>query len=180
MVTLPMRPAKPDGAARALMFREILEGILDPRLEIADTLAIALDSGATKPAAMERVTIDTTVLIKAIAYPTDGHRILRAIERVTDRARQQGVTLRQSYARVVRYARRKAPRLLHGRGLSQGMRHLRKRRTWLGRVIRDVTRKIEDDPAREVILAETLERARRILSQCPADADKRYAFQPPR
>ena len=43
------------------------------RLEtlLADTLAIALDSGATKPAAMERATIDTTVQTKAVAYPTD-------------------------------------------------------------------------------------------------------------
>ena len=45
------------------------------RLEtlLADTLAIACDSGAVKPQAMERVTIDTTVQTKAIAYPTDGH-----------------------------------------------------------------------------------------------------------
>jgi hypothetical protein len=28
---------------------------------------------------MERVTIDTTVQTKAIAYPTDGHLMLRAI-----------------------------------------------------------------------------------------------------
>ncbi len=40
------------------------------RLEtlLADTLAIACDSGAVKPTAMERVTIDTTVQTKAIAH----------------------------------------------------------------------------------------------------------------
>lgn len=76
------------------------------RLEtlLADTLTIALDSGATRPTAMERVTIDTTVQTKAIAYPTDGHLMLRAIERLAALARQQGVTLRQSYARVARHA----------------------------------------------------------------------------
>lgn len=116
---------------------------------------------------------------KAIAYPTDGHLMLRAIERVTGLARQQGVALRQSHARVARHARREAARLLHGRGHSQGMRWLRKLRTWLGRVIRDVTRKIEDDPAREAIFAETLGRARRIHGQRPGDADKLYAFHAP-
>jgi IS5 family transposase len=276
METLPMRPAKPDAAAQADMFRETLEAILDPRHELlelgrridwakldaacgetfidqvgrpglptrlmaglhilkhvkglsdeavcaawvenpyfqafcgerffqhrlpldrssmtrwrkrigaerletllADTLAIALDSGATKPSAMERVTIDTTVQTKAVAYPTDGHLMLRAIERVADLARRQGVTLRQSYARVARHARREAARLLHGRGHKQGMRWLRKLRTYLGRVIRDVARKIEGDPAREAACAETLERARRIHGQRPGDADKLYAFHAP-
>jgi IS5 family transposase len=151
------------------------------RLEtlLADTLAIARDSGAVKPTAMERVTIDTTVQTKAIAYPTDGHLMLRAIERLVALARRQGITLRQSYVRVARRARREAARLLHGRGHSQGMRWLRKLRTFLGRLIRDVARKIGDDPAREAIFAETLERARRIHGQRPGDADKLYAFHAP-
>ncbi len=151
------------------------------RLEtlLADTLAIACDSGAVKPRAMERVTIDTTVQTKAIAYPTDGHLMLRAVERLAALARKQGVTLRQSYARVARHARREAARLLHGRGHKQGMRHLRKLRTFLGRLIRDIARKIEGDPAREAACAETLERARRIHGQRPGDADKLYAFHAP-
>ena len=151
------------------------------RLEtlLADTLAIACDSGAVKPRAMERVTIDTTVQTKAIAYPTDGHLMLRAVERLAALARKQGVTLRQSYARVARHARREAARLLHGRGHKQGMRHLRKLRTFLGRLIRDVSRKVEGDPDREAAFAETLERARRIHGQRPGDADKLYAFHAP-
>ena len=91
----------------------------------------------------------------------------------------KGVALRQSYARVARHARREAARLLHGRGHKQGMRHLRKLRTFLSRLIRDVSRKVEDDPDREAAFAETLERARRIHGQRPRDADKLYAFHAP-
>ena len=151
------------------------------RLEplLANTIAIAADSGATKPSELERVTVDTTVQTKAIAYPTDGHLMLRAIERLAALARQQGVTLRQSYARVARHARREAARLLHGRGHKQGMRWLRKLRTYLGRLIRDVARKIDGDPAREAVFAETLARARRIHGQRAGDADKLYAFHAP-
>ena len=151
------------------------------RLEtlLADTLAIALDSGAVKPQAMERVTIDTTVQTKAIAYPTDGHLMLRAVERLAALARKQGVVLRQSYARVARHARREAARLLHGRGHKQGMRHLRRLRTFLGRLIRDVARKVEGDPDRAAAFAHTLARARRIHGQRPGDADKLYAFHAP-
>ena len=108
------------------------------RLEtpLADTLAIALDSGAVKPRAMERVTIDTTVRTKAIAYPTDGHLMPRAVERPAALARRQGMTPRRSCARVARHARCEAARLLHGRGHEQGMRHPRKPRTFPGRLIR--------------------------------------------
>ena len=151
------------------------------RLEtlLADTLTIALDSGAAKPGQMERVTIDTTVQTKAIAYPTDGHLMLRAVERLAALARKHGVVLRQSYARVARRARREAARLLHGRGHRQGMRWLRKLRTYLGRLIRDIARKIDGDPAREAACAETLARARRIHGQRSGDADKLYAFHAP-
>jgi IS5 family transposase len=151
------------------------------RLEtlLADTLAIACDSGAVKPQAMERVTIDATVQTKAIAYPTDGHLMLRAVERLAALARRQGVVLRQSYARVARHARREAARLLHGRGHKQGMRHLRRLRTFLGRLIRDVARKVEGDPDRKAAFAHTLARARRIHGQRPGDADKLYAFHAP-
>jgi IS5 family transposase len=89
------------------------------------------------------------------------------------------VRLRRSCARVARHARREAARLLHGRGRKQGLRWLRKLRTWLGRVIRDVARKIEGDPAREAACAETLERARRIHGRRPGDADTLYAFHAP-
>ena len=59
------------------------------------------------------------------------------------------------------------------------MRWLRKQRTGLGRVIRDLARKIEGDPAREAACAQTLGRARRIHGQRPGDADKLYAFHAP-
>jgi transposase, IS5 family len=151
------------------------------RLEtlLADTLAIAQDSGAAKPSAMERVIVDTTVQTKAVAYPTDGHLMLRAIERLGTLARRQGVVLRQSFVRVARQARREAARLLHGRGHKQGMRHLRRLRTFLGRIIRDVTRKIAGDPVREAAFAEPLARAGRIRGQRPGDAGKLYAFHAP-
>jgi len=65
---------------------------------------------------MERVTVDTSVQTRAVAWPTDGHLMLRAIERLGALARKHGVALRQSFVRVARAARREAARLLHGRG----------------------------------------------------------------
>src|SRR5260221_1356115 len=49
---------------------------------------------------LERVVVDTTVQPKAIAHPTDARLTHRAIEKLVALARDAGVTLRQSYARV--------------------------------------------------------------------------------
>ena len=44
---------------------------------------------------------------------------------------------------LMRQAGRAASRLLNGRGHRQGLRWLRKMRTWLGRLTRDIRRKID-------------------------------------
>ena len=49
---------------------------------------------------LERVAVDTTVQEKAIAHPTDARLIHRAIEKLVDLAKREGVKLRQSYLRL--------------------------------------------------------------------------------
>jgi IS5 family transposase len=155
---------------------------MDPeRLEalLAETIAIAMQSGAVSSRQLERITLDTTVQTKAVAHPTDSHLMLRAIEWLNRAARTNGVPLRQSYLRVARRARKEAARLMHGRGHKQAKAHLRFMRTRLGRLIRDIERKIEGDPARIKALATVLERARTIHGQEPGDTRKLYAFHAP-
>ncbi|AKI03366.1 Transposase DDE domain (plasmid) [Hoeflea sp. IMCC20628] len=52
-------------------------------------------------------------------------------------------------------------------------------RTWLGRLIRDIRRKIGSDPTLETVFAIVLERAERILGQQSGDKNKLYAFHAP-
>jgi len=146
---------------------------------LAETISIAMQSGAVRERQLERVTVDTTVQTKAVAHPTDSHLILRAIEWLNRAARANGVRLRQSYLRVARRARKEAARLMHGRGHRQARAHLRFMRTRLGRLIRDIERKIDGDPARMEALATVLERARTIHGQKPGDTQKLYAFHAP-
>ena len=89
------------------------------------TTIFALSSGAATPRQVERVTVDTTVQTKAVAHPTDGHLMLRAIEWLNRAAVKHNIPLRQSYLRVARHARREAARLIHGRGHKQAKAHLR-------------------------------------------------------
>jgi len=146
---------------------------------LAETVSIAMASGAISERQLERVTVDTTVQTKAVAHPTDSHLMLRAIEWLNRAAGTHGVRLRQSYLRVARRARTEAARLMHGRGHKQARAHLRFMRTRLGRLIRDIERKISDDPVRLKALASVLERARTIHGQHPGDTGKLYAFHAP-
>jgi IS5 family transposase len=86
------------------------------------------------------VNIDTTVQTKAIRYPTDARLYDRARERLLAHARQSGLLIRQSYARVGRHLVMKAVLYAHARQMSRSKACTRKLRTNLGRVIREVER----------------------------------------
>lgn len=147
---------------------------------LAETIRVALSVKAVSKREIERVTIDTTVETKAVAHPTDSHLMMRAIEWLNRAATKAGVRLRQSYLRLGRQARKEVARLLHTGGHAQGMRHLRKMRTWVGRLLRDIDRKIEGtDLAKEAGLATVLERVRRLHGQKPQDKNKLYALHAP-
>ena len=146
---------------------------------LAETIAVAKASGAVTERQLERVTVDTTVQTKAVAPPTDSALMLRAIEWLNRVAKAQGVRLRQSYLRLAPRSRREAARLIGGRGHAKAEAHLGKLRCWLGRLIRDLERKVAGDPDRAQACAWVLERARRIHAQAPDDTRKLYAFHAP-
>ncbi len=123
--------------------------------------------------------MDTTVQTKAIAHPTASHLILRAIEWLNRTAKRYGLKLRQAFTRKARNARKEAARLMHTGGHKQGLRWIRKMRTWLGRLIKDIRRKTEGKPDLEAAFNVALLRAERILGQKPGDKNKLYAFHAP-
>jgi len=148
-------------------------------LLLAETLRVAMETRAMPPQACERVTVDTTVQTKAIAHPTDSHLLLRGIEWLNRIARKHGIKLRQSFLRVGRQARRDVSRLIHGRGHKQAMRWVRKLRTWLGRLDRDIGRKIAGNEELEAAFAIVRERVAKILTQKAGSTDKLYALHAP-
>jgi IS5 family transposase len=73
---------------------------------LQESLAVAHRTGAIATKDLERVVVDTTVQEKAIAHPTDARLTHRAIEKLVDLARREGIILRQSYLRVQRQGTR--------------------------------------------------------------------------
>ena len=134
------------------------------RLEavLAETIAAARRAGAMGEAHARRVTIDTTVQTKAVAHPTDSHLLHRGVEWLVRLARRHGVRLRQSFVRLAAHARREAARLMHGPGHAQALRHVRRLRTFLGRLHRDAARKLAGRPDLEAAFATAQERVARL------------------
>ena len=89
----------------------------------------------------------------------------RARERLVRLARKHGLTLRQSYERVGKYALIKHQRYAHAKQFKRANRALRTLRTYLGRVTRDIMRKIKGDAALEEVFGLPLMLARRVREQ---------------
>src|SRR5207237_5516319 len=69
---------------------------------LQESLSVAQRTAAIETKDLERVAVDTTVQEKAIAHPTDARLVHRAIEKLVETAKREGVELRQSYLRVAK------------------------------------------------------------------------------
>jgi len=132
---------------------------------LQESLSVAHRTGAIETKDLERVVVDTTVQEKAIAHPSDARLMHRAIEGLVDLAKREGVELRQSYLRVAKRAAIMVGRYTHAHQFKRARRELKFLRTRLGRIIRDIRRKIEGDPALEDRFGPLLDLAHRVRHQ---------------
>jgi IS5 family transposase len=133
---------------------------------LQESLSIATKTGAIKPSQLCEVIVDTTVQPKNVMFPTDARLLNRAREILVRMAKNNGVSLRQSYARVGKFALIKHQRYAHAKQFKRANRALKKLKTYLGRVIRDIERRIEGDPwLTEFVFKDMLSRARRVHGQ---------------
>ena len=132
---------------------------------LQESLSVAHRTGAIETKDLERVVVDTTVQEKAIAHPSDARLMHRAIEKLVDLAKRESVELRQSYLRVAKRAAIMVGRYTHAHQFKRARRELKFLRTRLGRIIRDIRRKIEGDPALEDRFAPLLDLAHRVRHQ---------------
>ncbi len=148
-------------------------------LLLAESLRVAHASGALRSKDLARVTVDTTVQPKSITFPTDAKLLHAAIKGLNRLANKHGVRLRQSYLRVARRAAMMAGRYAHAKQFNRHRRQLRFLRSRLGRLIRDIGRKIAGHPDIEAALALPLTQASQIRSQQQRQRGwKLYSFHP--
>ena len=150
---------------------------------LQESLAVATKLKALKPADLSQVVVDTTVQPKAVAFPTEAKLLHRARERLVKLAKKHGVKLRQSYERLGKLRLIKQQRYAHAHQFKRANKALKTLKTYLGRVMRDIHRKIADKPELEIAFAKDLSLAHRVRFQKrrpePGDGPKVYALQAP-
>ncbi len=132
---------------------------------LQESLSVAHKTGALATRDLERVVVDTTVQPKAIAHPTDARLCHRALEKLVDLARRNDVKLRQSYRRVAKRAAIMVGRYSHAHQFNRARRQLKFLRIRLGRVIRDIRRKITGNEPLQERFADLLALAHRVRFQ---------------
>ncbi len=147
------------------------------------TIDTAVATKAVRPNEFERVIVDSTVQEKAIAFPTDSRLLEIARHKVVTAAKFAGIALKQTFAREGKTLRRRAGGYAHAKQYKRLRRVLRRQRTVLGIVLREVQRKIAtvttESGATLHRLQTVMERAERIRTQQPKDKNKLYAMHAP-
>ena len=143
---------------------------------LGQVIRSAMRTALLKPREIERVNVDTTVQEKAVAFPTDARLYQQARKTLVRAAKKRNIKLRQSYVRVGKYAFFKQSRYRADSQLKRAKKYARKLRTYLGRVIRDIERKL---PQPDAQMAALLERAKQIKQQQRSDSNKIYSMHAP-
>ena len=148
-----------------------------------ELLALTIDAGVAERVIEERdmaeVLIDTTVMEKAISYPTDSKLYLKSLLRLNRQAKAHGVVLRQSYTRTAKRLAIKTSRYAHARQFKRMRKALKQLRGRLGRVVRDIERKTADWSTLPETLVQALTLAKRLLAQMPKSRNKLYSLHAP-
>ena len=187
-------PRLPCDATQIGRFRRLLgEDGIEQLLKA--TIDCAVDIKAVKPADLERVIVDSTVQSKAIAHPVDSRLLEIARHKVVAAARRCGISLKQTYAQEGKTLRRKAGGYAHAKQFKRLRKTVKRQRTILGVVMREVQRALAADKAAVAAggtpanaasspkalsdLATLLERAERIRTQQRDTKNKLYALHAP-
>jgi IS5 family transposase len=148
-------------------------------LILQESLRIAHESGALKLSDTAKVAVDTTVQSKAISFPTDAKLRYKALKRLGELVKEHDIALRQSYVRVGKTALIMSGRYRHAKQMKRAKKMEKRLKTWLGRVIRDIRRKIDGNEQLEQVFAEPLSKATTIWHQQRHDKNKLLSWHAP-
>lgn len=148
------------GRFRKLLGEEGVEELLARTMEVAVTLKLIARRELT------RVIVDSTVQEKAVAHPTDSKLLETARTKVVQEAKAAGIELKQTFAKEGRELRFKAGRYAHARQFRRMRKVIKRQRTIVARLQREVARKMTVlSQAVQDSLGHTLGKAKRLIAQ---------------
>jgi len=144
------------------------------------TIEAARAAGLIRKSSLDKIIVDTTVMPKAIAHPTDSRLLEKSRQHLVRLADEHNLELRQNYNRQAPRMAAQIGRYAHAKQFKRMRKALKALRIRVGRVHREVTRKIAQLPERAQAKAKNLlQRVSRILTQKTRDKRKLYALHAP-
>ena len=101
---------------------------------LTQTILAGQKAGALDAGSLKRVAVDTTVMEKTIAHPTDARLYERARAQLVALAVEAGVDLRQSYARLAPRLAVRVGRYAHAKQFKRMRKALRTLKGYTGRL----------------------------------------------
>jgi len=146
---------------------------------LAETIKAGLRTKVLKKTSLNRVNVDTTAQEKAVTFPTDAKLCYRMLMKLVKMAKSGGFELRQSYTRSAKRSLIMQGRYSHARQMKRSRKEIKKLRIYLGRVTRDLRRKLGGGEPEEKLFAPMLEMAERLFKQKRDDKNKLYSLHAP-
>ena len=143
------------------------------------TVKTAVNSGAVEKKCLEKTIVDTTVMNKNVTFPTDGKLYLKGITRLNSLCKKTDLKFRQSYERVAKIAYTKMCRYAHARQMKRMIREKKRILVFLGRLHRDIERKLVSSPEKEHYFKSEMDLIDRLLKQKKDSKQKIYSLHAP-
>ncbi|WP_146591453.1 IS5 family transposase [Puniceibacterium confluentis] len=148
---------------------------------LTETIKAGQRAGAVQDDHLKKITVDTTVMEKNIAHPTDARLYEVARRNLVGLARAADINLRQNYNRLGPRLSGQVGRYAHARQFKRMRKALRQLKGYTGRVLRDIERQMDtvaEGPLKARV-AETTALVNRLLAQKPKDRKKLYSLHEP-
>ena len=149
---------------------------------LGTVLDSALTTGAIKQDSLAHLSVDSAVMEKNIAYPTDSGLMEKLRVKLVSFMQDQKLSLRQSYARQGPRLAQRVGRFAHARQFKRMKRALAKQRTWVGRLQRELERQLDSLCEDSLPQAQLLiNQAKQLIAQSkdPKSKNKLYALHEP-
>jgi IS5 family transposase len=140
-------------------------------------LKASIDLFDRKEIQEKHILIDTTVQEKNITYPTDPKLQKKIVEKCRSIAKEEGITLRQSYKRILKQLMIDQRFREHPKRKKKAMAAARKIKVIAGRVVRDLERKM--NPEQLARYEQEFLLYHRIINQERTDSNKIYSLHEP-
>jgi Transposase DDE domain./Transposase domain (DUF772). len=149
---------------------------------LTTVVSSAQESAMVERSSLAHICVDSTVMEKHIVHPTDSGLMEKLRVKLVAFMQSHELSIRQTYSRQGPRVAQQVGRYAHAKQFKRMRRCIRKQRTWVGRLCRELKRQLEQLP--ETVLSEAtilLAQGEKLLDQAknPKTKNKIYSLHEP-